>query len=44
MERGQEHNGGKWIGKTAKSSEWVWYPGSDQSFEEMCKTFDRMYK
>lgn len=44
MERGQEINGGKWVGKTKKSSEWVWYPTSDRTFDEMCQTFDRLYK
>jgi hypothetical protein len=43
MERGQEINGGKFVGKTKKSSEWVWYPGNDRTFEEMCQTFDQVY-
>lgn len=43
MERGQQVNGGLWIGKTKKSSEWVWYPGSDQTFDQMCETFDKIY-
>jgi hypothetical protein len=43
VERGQEINGGKFVGKTKKSSEWVWYPGSDRTFEEMCQTFDQVY-
>jgi hypothetical protein len=44
MERGQEKNGGKWVGQTKRSSEWVWYPTSDQTFDEMCRLFDRLYK
>jgi hypothetical protein len=44
MERGELINGGKFVGKTRKSSTWVWYPGSDQSFDEMCSLFDRMYR
>lgn len=44
MERGQEINGGKYVGKSKRSSEWVWYPGSDLSFEQMCELFDKSWK
>jgi len=44
MERGQEINGiGKFVGQVGKSSLWAWYPGSDQTFDQLCVIFDRMY-
>ena len=44
MQRGQECNGGKFVGKARGGSVWVWYPGCDRSFDEMCQQFDRLYK
>ncbi len=44
MERGQEFNGGKFVGQAKRGSVWVWYPGCDRSFDEMCQQFDRLYK
>lgn len=44
MERGSTVNDtGRFVGKAPRSSQWVWYPGSDQSFESMCELFDRIY-
>jgi hypothetical protein len=43
MTRGSEINGGLFVGQTAKSSAWVWYPGCNGTFEAMCALFDRLY-
>lgn len=44
MQRGETINGkGKFVGKAKRSSVWAWYPGSDASFEEMCRLFDKLY-
>lgn len=44
MQRGTLVNEtGRFVGQAAKSSQWVWYPGGDQTFEAMCELFDRIY-
>lgn len=44
MKRGDAVNEtGKFVGQSGRSSMWVWYPGSDQSFDAMCALFDIYY-
>jgi hypothetical protein len=43
LRRGDAINGGRFVGKTARSSLWVCYEPGELAFRMMCDAFDRLY-
>jgi len=43
LERGDAINGGRFVGKAARSSLWICYEPGELAFQMMCAAFDKMY-
>jgi hypothetical protein len=43
LRRGDAMNGGRFVGKTPRSSTWICYEPGDIAFARMCAAFDNLY-
>lgn len=43
LRRGDAIDGGRFVGKTARSSLWICYEPGEFAFAQMCRAFDGLY-